>query len=131
MANVVLTRPQSAAAGVPGTIVTGVLIPFALGSNIVNVDSIPCENNVSVKWIYTLMNAAQDKVLTVEVLAAHRLGGPASHNRYSAVGDRSFFPHRIDVIVTGGNIVLEITNLSNGTSMIDYIANVVRIQTLI
>ena len=131
MASVVLTRPQSAAAGVPGTIITGIIVPYALGTNIVNADSIPTINNVSVKWIYTLMNAAQDKVLTAEILAIKRSDDTVTHNRYSIVGDRNTFPHKIDVIITGGDIILEITNLSNASTMIDYLANVVRIQTLI
>jgi hypothetical protein len=132
MAQTILTRPQNTTSGIPGTIITGIVIPFVPGSNVVNVDGVPIGTNASIKWIYTLMSTAQDKVITAEVLAAYRItGGQITFNRYSLVGDRTDLKHSVDVKVDTGQVVLEITNLTNPlATSTDFTANIVRIQTL-
>lgn len=132
MTQTILTRPQNASSGIPGTILTGIVIPFAIGSNVVHVDSVPIGSNASVKWIYTLMSTAQDLVVTAEVLAAYRMtGGAITYNRYSVVGDKSELKHNINVVSSGGDIALEITNLTDLLpSQTDFTANIVRIQML-
>ncbi|MCK5020419.1 MAG: hypothetical protein KAS32_25510 [Candidatus Peribacteraceae bacterium] len=132
MAQIILTQPQNTSSGIPGTIITGIVIPFAPGSNIVNVDGVPIGSNASIKWLYTLMSTAQDKVLSAEVVVVYRItGGSISFNRYSIVGDKNELSHSIDVKVDTGNVVLEITNLTNPlASPTDFTATIVRIQTL-
>lgn len=132
MSNIVLTRPQNSTSGIPGTIITGVVVPFVLGSNIVNVDGVPIGTNASIKWIYTIMSTIQDKVLSAEIVAVYRiLGGNISFNRYSIVGDKNDLRHSVNVKVDAGNVVLEITNLTNPLpTPTDFTVNIVRIQTL-
>ena len=132
MAQTILTRPQSASSGLPGTIKTGIVIPFAIGSNVVSVDGVPIGTNAAIKWIYTLMSPTQDKVVTAEIVANYRMsGGQISFNRYSIVGDRQDLKHSVDVTVDAGEIVLEITNLTDPLpSPTDFTANIVQIQML-
>jgi len=132
MSQIILTRPQTTSSGIPGTIISGVVIPFAPGSNIVNVDDVPIGTNASLKWIYTLMSPAQDKVVTAEVVATYRItGGVITYNRYSVVGDKNDLKHSIYVKVDAGDLVLEITNLTNPLpTPTDFTANIVRIQML-
>jgi len=121
MPTVVLTRPSSV--GIPGTILTDISIPPL---TTVIVDSCPCSNNLSLKWIYTIMDAVDEDVLTAEVVANHRYGNDPRHNRYGMVG--SSMPHKIDVQLSGGGeLELHITN--NHTTN-TYTANIVRIQML-
>lgn len=132
MSHIILTTPQTTSSGIPGTIITGVVVPFALGSNIVNVDAIPAVTNASLKWIYTLMSPSQDKVVTAEIVANYRIvGGAITYNRYSIVGDKNDLRHSVDVKIDAGDIVLEITNLTDPLpSPTDFTANIVRIQML-
>lgn len=132
MAQIILTRPQNATSGIPGNITTGVVIPFNPGMNVVSVDEVSVASNASVKWIYTLMSPSRDKVVTGEVIAVYRLSGnTTTHNRYSVVGDKSDLKHSVDVVVSGNQVVFEITNHSAPLSVpTDYVANIVRIQML-
>lgn len=132
MSHIILTTPQTSSSGIPGTIITGIVVPFAIGSDVVNVDAIPAVANASVKWMYTLMSPSQDKVVTAEVVANYRVsGGTVTYNRYSVVGDKNDLKHSIDVKVDAGDLVLEITNLTNSLpSPTDVTANIVRIQML-
>lgn len=132
MAQTILTRPQNVTGGIPGTITTGVIIPFGAGTNVVEVDAVAASANASVKWIYTLMSPSQDKVVTGEVVAVYRLvGNSVTHNRSSVVGDKTDLKHSVDVVVSGSQFALEITNLSAPLlTPTDYTANIVRIQML-
>lgn len=132
MSGIILTKPQ--VSGFPGTIHTGIIIPHAAPSNVVIVDSISCDYNVSVKWIYTIYSASKDKMVSAEILALHRLGTNPTHNRYGIIGDRGLLPHTIDVFADGTSLGLRITNMSENiiipSNWIDYHVNVVRIQLL-
>lgn len=136
MVGIILTRPQGG--GIPGTAITGIIIPAsppsAPGSNIVVVDTCACMMNSSIKWIYTILSPARDKVVTGEVLALSKLGAP-THNHYAIIGDIVNLPYKLDVISIGGvSIGLEITNLSgnfpNPVDRINYTINIVRIQVI-
>lgn len=120
MPTVVLTQPQSS--GIPGTIIQGVEIPPL---TTVIVDTCVCVSNLSVKWIYTIMDPVDEDVLSGEILANHRYGTDPRWNRYAVIGPS--MPHRAFVSLSGSNLQLEITN--NHTTN-TYTANVVRIQML-
>ena len=117
---IVLTKPQ--VAGIPGTIITGVDIPPL---TTVIVDTCLCTNNLSLKWIYTIMDPTDQDVLSGEVLANHRYGTDPRWNRYGIVGPS--MPHRVFVTLTASDLQLEIRN-NHPTNT--YTANVVRIQML-
>ena len=120
MPTVVLTRPTSA--GIPGTIITGVVIPPL---TTVVVDTLISNDNLSLKWIYTIMDSVDQDVASAEVLANHRYGSDPRHNIYARVGPS--MPHRVDVQVSGSDLELHIRN--NHTTN-TYTANIVRIQLL-
>lgn len=126
MPNVVLTQPVSGS-GIPGTISIDIDVPF--GTTTV-VDSCMCLNNMSVKWIYTLMSPTEQLVVTGEVLGQHRYGqvGSATHNVSGIIGDKNIMRHVISVDLAGGNLRLKITN--NDINSNDWKATVVRIQLL-
>lgn len=121
MASIVLTRPMGSGSNVPGNITTNILIN---AGETVTVDSCPSIVSVSVKWIYTLIDATANKVLTAEVLATHRNGSNPTHNRYGVIGDAVM--HQTNVSIVAGEIGLDIKNL--GPNSIT--ANIVRIQIL-
>lgn len=124
MGTVVLTRP--AAPGIPGTIRTGVTVPPL---TTVAVDACSCGNNMSLKWMYTLMDSTSEEVLTGEIVANHNFGNTPRWNRYGLVGDRML--HTVEVTLPGspstGDLELQITN-NNATNT--YTVNIVRIQML-
>ena len=124
MTTVVLTRPNNV--GIPGTIITDVEIP---AGNTVVVDSTLFDENLSLKWIYTLKDPVAEEVVTAEVVANHNFGNDPRWNRYGIVGDP--MPHLVDVQLVGtspaGTLELRITN-NHPTNT--YTANVVRIQVL-
>lgn len=124
MATVVLTRPTTA--GLPGTFIRGVTIPPL---TTVVVDQCTCAQNMSVKWIYTLMDPVDEDVLTGEVNANHRYGNDPKWNRYGLVGDRML--HRVQVALTGspavGDLEMHITN--NHTTN-TFTVNLIRLQLL-
>ena len=124
MATVVLTQPSQA--GIPGTFISGVEIPPL---TTLLVDSCMCDNNLSLKWIYTLMDGVDEDVVTGEVVANHRYGTDPRWNRYGLVG-RSM-PHRVNVSLSGTppNGTLEL-NITNNHPTNTYKANIVRIQML-
>lgn len=129
MATIVLTQPASTG-GIPGTIVTGVAVPFGVTTA---ADSCECSYNMSVKWIYTVMDATDETVASGEVLAQHMFGNDVKWNWYSVIGDINTMKHKIEVglIPLGGglnNLELQITN--NDTGGQDWTANIVRIQLL-
>ena len=131
MPTVVLTQPISgSSSGVPGTILTGVNVPF---NTTTTVDSVDGQSNTTIKWIYTLMDTVNETVVSGEILAQHRFGNNPTWNWYSVLGDLDTMKHSINVNIVplgGGvfNVELEITN--NDTGGNDWIANIVRIQLL-
>lgn len=120
MPTVVLTAPT--AAGIPGTFISDIPIPPL---TTVIVDTCICGNNLSNKWIYTLMDSVDEDVLTAEVVANHRYGNDAKWNRYGLVGDRML--HSVEVQLNADNMELHITN-NNPTNT--FKANIVRIEML-
>lgn len=131
MPTVVLTQPVSGSTGgVPGTILTAVPIPFSLTTT---ADTCECGLGMSVKWIYTLMDATDETVVSGEVLAQHMFGNDVKWNWTGIVGDVGSMKHQAEVnlVSLGGglsNLELQITN--NDTGGHDWTANVVRIQVL-
>jgi hypothetical protein len=134
MSGIILTRPQ--VSGIPGGTAIGVLIPASppasANSNIVAVDSCDWSSNVAVKWVYTIYNATREHVVSGEVSAIYRVGIGPSHTISGIIGDRTFLPHKIDVISNGPLLTLQITNMSgslvNPVNRVDYVATVVRFQ---
>lgn len=130
MPSVIITQPVSPG-GIPGTILTNINIPY---NTTQVVDGCPCSTNMSVKWLYTLINQIDQTVVSGEVLAKHSFGTPGTekHNVYSIVGDIQSMPHKIDVQLAGGSpsgiLQLSITNKDINSN--DWKANVVRIQLL-
>ena len=124
MATVVLTQPTGP--GIPGTITTGIDVPPL---TTIMVDTCLCGANMSVKWIYTLLDPVDEEVLTAEIISNHRYGNDPQWNRYGVVGDR--MNHSVDVQLSGtppvGNFELYITN-NHPTNT--YTANIVRITML-
>lgn len=130
MPSIVLTQPISASGGIPGTITTGVNVPF---NTTTTVDVCECATNMSVKWLYTLMDSTDETVVSAEVLALHKFGTTTSYNWYGIIGDIATMKHNVNVDVvsvtpTLNNIELQITN--NDTGGQDWIGNIVRIQML-
>jgi hypothetical protein len=120
MPTVVLTQPTSI--GIPGTILSDITIPPL---TTIITDTCICGNNMSVKWIYTLMDSVAEDVLTAEVVANHRYGNNPRWNRYGLVGDRML--HSLEVQLNVNNLELRITN-NHPTNT--YRANIVRIEML-
>lgn len=128
MATIILTRPQGSGSGIPGTVISDISVPGLPSSptNVVVVDQCPTITNVSIKWIYTLVDAIANKVVTAEVLATHRNGTNPSWNISGMIGDVQAMLHTTNVVIVGGNIGLQITNRTNNV----IVCNVARIQIL-
>ncbi len=120
MPTVVLTQPSGV--GIPGTFLSDLSIP---PSTTLIVDTCICQGNLSLKWIYTIMDSVDEDVLTAEVVANHRYGNDPKWNRYGLVGDRML--HSVDVQMNSGNMELRITN-NHPTNT--FRANIVRIEML-
>ena len=121
----VLTQPQGGTAGIPGSSAKNILInPGNTGT----VNSILLGQNISVKWIYVLMDntATTNDVTSGEVLANHKFGSLPSHNQYGITGT-TIIPHLLDVVVNAGNLELNITN----NSAFQISVNVIRMELLI
>jgi len=123
----VLTRPVSDSGGgdIPGASIQGVIInPGNTGV----VDSLLVGTNISVKWIYTIMDntAINNNVMSGEVLANHQFGTLPNHNQYGLVGTPNIL-HVVDVVINLGSLELEITN----NSSFQVAVNAVRIDMLI
>lgn len=123
----VLTRPSTSGGGgaIPGTSIQGIIIN---PGNTEVVDSFLVTDNVSAKWIYTIMDntATTNHVMSGEVLANHQLGTTPNHNQYGLVGT-PYIPHLVDVTINTGSMELEITN----NSTFQVAVNVVRIDMLV
>lgn len=123
MPTVVITRPVGGAAsssGVPGEAIGGITIPPL---TTLVVDSYDATSRPAVKWIYTIIDATDEEVLTGEVVANQRFGNNPQWNRYALVGD--LMQHNVEVQLSGNNLQLLITN-NNLTNT--YTANIVRIE---
>jgi hypothetical protein len=129
MPTIVLTQPITSG-GIPGTILTNIDVPYNVTTP---VDACPCGFNMSVKWLYTLMDHTDETVVSGEIRAQHSFGSRVDWNWYGIIGDLSTMKHKVEVglIPLGGglnNLELQITN--NDTGGQDWTANVVRIQLL-
>ena len=122
MSTSVLTRPLGNGSSLPGNTLTGVTVS---PSDVVVVDSCPVIATSAVKWIYTCVDSTTNQVTTAEVLATHCDGSSSpSYTIYGVIGNSSL--HRTSVVLSGGDIGLQIANLSN--SVLTF--NIVRIQVL-
>ena len=121
----------SGTSSIPGEFNTGTVVPFAIGTNVINVDVIPIVSGMlSVKWIYTLASTNSDAILSAEVVAVYR-NGVVTHHRHSVIGDRSELKHTHDVKVIGSDVVLEIANVTDSLlTETDFTTTIIRIQSL-
>ena len=120
----ILTRPQmGGGSGTPGFIIENVPVPKVddAPANVVVVDA-ASDSSASIKWMYTIIDDVNQKVLTAEVLATNTFNTSLRHARHTLVGD--LLRHTVDVIILPGQIGLEITNLSN----FDFRVNIMRIE---
>lgn len=125
MSTIILTQPAaSPGPGIPGTSITGVAIPPL---TTVSVDSITALSNLSVKWIYTLIDSTSENVLTAEVVANHQFENEVRWNRYGLVGD--MMSHIVTVDLTGSPSNMEL-NITNNHPTNTFTVNIVRIQML-
>lgn len=117
MTSLVITRPQgTGGSGVPGTSVADIIIN---PGQTVQVD---VTDQLSAKWIYTLIDETNVKVLSGEVLGLNRMGINPTHTTYGIIGDR--IAHRVEVAMAGPDMVLAITN----NSAVQLKAHIVRIN---
>lgn len=129
MATIVLTQPVTAA-GIPGTVLTERPVPWNVTTA---VDSCVCGVGMSIKWIYTLMDAIDETVVSGEVLAHQNFGNDVKWNWYSIIGDTTTMKHKVEVDllpIGGGMANLELNITNNDTGGQDWTANIVRIQLL-
>jgi hypothetical protein len=116
MAGIFLTRAPSRSAIVK---FFGIDIP---AGNTVVVDSIPFVDNVAAKWLVTVIDDTNVRKQSYEVRGHYLVGTPDPYyTTYALIGDRPIH-NRAEVVVSGSNLELEITNL--GT--VDLVVNVLR-----
>jgi len=120
MTALVITRPQGGAAqgGVPGTSVADIFI------NPGDTEQIDATDQLSAKWIYTLIDETNAKLLSGEVLGLNRMGLNPTHTTYAIIGDK--IAHSVSVVMIGTDMSLQITN--NSTVILK--AHVVRINVV-
>ncbi len=117
MTTLVITRPQgTGTSGVPGTSVADIIIHPG------QFEQVDVTDQLTAKWIYTLIDETNSKVLSGEVLGLNRMGVNPTHTTYAIIGDR--IAHRTEVIMAGSDMALKITN----NSLVDLKAHVVRIN---
>ena len=118
MSGIVITKPIGAPSGtgVPGTSIADISILPGI------TEMIDIVSNISVKWIFTLINESEGKVLTGEVLGVNRGANGPTHTTYAIIGDRIRF--RVSVGVSGTDMTLNIENLE----AVQLKAHVVRIN---
>ena len=120
MSKILLTRPSGISSGIPGTIKTNIEIP---STSTVECDSVSILYNHGAKWIYTLTDQDNNKVVTGEVTGNH-VNGQVRWNQFGVVGD--LIAHQVQVTLTGTDLNLQITNNYNYTLT----ATIVRIQVM-
>jgi hypothetical protein len=95
-------------------IIAGLFSDFNVAVNAAQtifVDAIPLTGLKSAKWIVTIEDAANSKVSTFEVLGLNKFGSSAEHTLYARIGDKGM-QYKVDVVISGGNLNLEIENSS-------------------
>lgn len=129
MPAVILTQPVSGGGGVPGTVQTSIDVPFGATTL---VDQSPCLLGMSVKWIYTLMDAVDETLISGEVLAHRNFGTDADWNWNNIIGDVATMKHSVsvDLLTSGSDTYLQLFITNNDTGGQDWTANIVRIQLL-
>ena len=80
-------------------------------------DSVTLINNRSVKWMYPVTNENTNDVYSAEILAVHS-NGSVEFSRYSSIGFE--IAHTANVIVSGTNLALTITNDSTTAELYRY-----------
>ena len=123
MSAFILTKPRASSGGVLGVITEGVAIPKVETSptNVVVVDAAP-NANAMVKWVYSIIDDINEKVLSAEVNVTNSFNNTLKFSRHSITGD--ILSHTIDVKYQGSSVVLEITNLTS----FDFRVNILRID---
>ena len=117
MSSIVITRPQSSSgSGVPGTSVADIIITPG------NFNQVDVTDQLVAKWIYTIIDETNGKVLSGEVLGLNRMGVNPTHTTYAIIGDR--INHKVEVIMSGPDMALKITN----NALVDIKVHVVRIN---
>lgn len=114
----VLTRPVSAIGasnGVPGVVAQDIIIP---PGDTVIVDT---TTDMTVKWIYTLIDLTNSKVLTAEALGMNRMGVNPTWNVYGIIGDK--LKHITSITMSAGQMEFNITN----NELVPLKVNIVRI----
>jgi hypothetical protein len=120
----ILTKPRpGSGGGQAGIIIENVPVQKVEDAplNVVVVDA-ASDSSATVKWTYTIIDDANQKVLTAEVIANNSFNNKIRHNRHSMVGD--LLRHSVDVKYLPGQIALEITNLTS----FDFRVNIMRIE---
>lgn len=80
------------------------------------VDSI---NSLSAKWFYTLVDSVNTKSCSGEILGMHRFNSNPTYNITGMIGD--IMPHQFQVLVSGSNLELELTNPNNNAITIYFV----------
>lgn len=125
MSAFILTNPTTAPqdGGTPGIIIQNVIVKNVneAPNNITVVDK-ASDTNAAIKWMYTIIDDTNQKVMTAEVNANNTFNTTIRHNRHSMIGD--LLRHTVDVVFLAGEIGLEITNLT----VFDFRVNIMRIE---
>jgi len=86
-------------------------------------DSIPLAQFRTAKWLVTVTDATNDRILAYELFATITNGSTPTHTRYAVIGDTSIL-HVIDVVVTASTVDLSVTN----NEIIDLQIDALRLQ---
>lgn len=113
MSGVFLTRAPSRS---PIKKFFGINIP---AGNTVVVDTIPFVDHISAKWLVTVIDDTNVRKQSYEV-RGHFLDGTADpyYTTYALIGDRPIH-NRAEVVISGSDLELEITNLGTVDLTVD------------
>lgn len=82
------------------------------------VDAVSTILNRTVKWLVTVTDSTNNKVVAYEVFATHRGGANPVHTRYAVIGDATI-THVVDVAIAGTDLELRITNNETVALVVD------------
>jgi hypothetical protein len=77
--------------------------------NTVSVDGYTTTGLKAMKWLVTIEDTTDTKIVSFEVYAVNKFGVDASHTIYARIGDRNI-QYNTDVVISGGFMNLSITN---------------------
>jgi len=84
------------------------------------VDSIALATFRTAKWLVTITDNTNDRILAYEVFGTITNGTTPTHTRYGVIGDTTI-SHLVDVVISGINVELTITNNEADDLQIDAI----------